>query len=543
MTSSPTVLRTPQADECVVRNLIDRNAARIPDQVAVLFEDDSTWTHAQLRHHVQRYAAALQKLGVRQGDFVVSWLPNGAHQLTLWYALNYIGAVFTPINIHYRGSLLENVIRAASPRLMIADALLVDRLAGIDLRGLETLVVLGEHCFSLPDVHVLDENALDPGDAALLPPERPIAPWDDMAVIFTSGTTGPSKGAVCTYIQFAELAVTQDWVTAAGRNLITLPLFHGGGAHPTYRMLYLGGSIAMVSHFTTQTFWDTVRRTQATTLQVLGSMASFLVNQPASERDLDHTLRTACMVPLDAAAIEFGRRFGVETHAIFGMTEISTPLITAPNPTLVGSSGKPRKGVDVRLVDENDCEVPVGEVGELIVRTDIPWSMAYRYLNDPEGTARAWRNGWFHTGDGFRRDADNNFFYVDRIKDSIRRRGENVSSLELEKEIMAFPGIEDVAVVAAASPHGEDEIMAVIVPRTGETVEPQALIEFLVPRVAHFSVPRYVRLIDKLPRTPTHKVLKRELRAAGVPPDTWDREAAGMKVRRTVVHGRTMAAP
>ncbi|MGI4813593.1 MAG: AMP-binding protein [Janthinobacterium lividum] len=534
--------RIPAADACVVRNLLDRHAANIPERVAILFEDDTSWTYAQLRTRVIHYAAALQQLGVAQGDFVACWLPNGAHQLTLWYALNYLGAVFTPINIHYRGALLENVIQAASPKLMITDALLVDRLAGLNLGRLGTVVVLGAHDVQLPGVRMLDEAALQVDDPLLQPLQRPIEPWDPLAVIFTSGTTGPSKGAVCSYVQFHQLAVSQQWVTHEDRSLIALPLFHGGGCHPSYRMLYLGGSIAMVSHFTTQTFWDTVRRTRATTLQVLGTMAAFLVSQPVSARDTDHTLRTACVVPLDGPAIEFGRRFNVEIHSIFGMTEISTPLLTEANPQAVGSSGRPRAGVELRLVDANDCEVATGEVGELIVRTDMPWAMAHEYLNNPEGTARAWRNGWFHTGDGFRRDAENHFFYVDRIKDSIRRRGENVSSMELEKEILAFAGIAEAAVVAVASEHGEDEILAVVVIKPDHSLEPRALIEFLLPRVAHFSVPRYVRVAEQLPKTPTHKVLKRDLREAGVTADTWDRESAGVQVKRVAIRGRQMAA-
>jgi crotonobetaine/carnitine-CoA ligase len=184
------------------------------------------------------------------------------------------------------------------------------------------------------------------------------------------------------------------------------------------------------------------------------------------------------------------------------------------------------------VVDGNDNEVAPGAVGELIVRTALPWAMNHGYHKNPEATARAWRNGWFHTGDGFRVDEAGNFFFVDRIKDAIRRRGENISSFEVETEVCAYPAVREAAAVAVASDIAEDEVLVAVSLAQGHVLDPAALIDFLRPRLAHFMIPRYIRVLDDLPKTPTLKVQKHVLRAAGVTDDAWDREKAGIVVRR-----------
>ena len=219
-------------------------------------------------------------------------------------------------------------------------------------------------------------------------------------------------------------------------------------------------------------------------------------------------------------------------YTIFNMTEISSPIVSEPNPRVRGTCGKVRAGVQVRLVDGNDCEVAQGSVGEMIVRTDRPWAMNSGYYKEPEATARAWRNGWFHTGDAFRQDAEGFFFFVDRIKDAIRRRGENISSFEVEAEILAHPDVREAAAIAVPSPLEEDEVLAVIAPQPGRSIDPVQLIHFLRDRLAYFMIPRYIRVLDELPKTPSSKVLKTELRAQGITADTWDREAAGIVIRR-----------
>jgi crotonobetaine/carnitine-CoA ligase len=297
-------------------------------------------------------------------------------------------------------------------------------------------------------------------------------------------------------------------------------------------MLARGGSCVLPERFSTDTFWPLVRETQTTAVFLLGVMATFLLKAPPGPQDRDHKVRKCFIVPLNDGAQEVHERFGVDVYTIFNMTEISSPIVSEPNPQVRGTCGKVRPGVDVRLVDDNDCEVEVGQVGEMIVRTDRPWAMNSGYYKNPEATARAWRNGWFHTGDAFRMDAQGNFFFVDRIKDAIRRRGENISSFEVEAEIVRFPAVREAAAVAVPSDLGEDEVMAIVAPAPGATIDPAALIEFLRDRLAYFMIPRYVRVLPELPKTPSAKVLKADLRRQGITADTWDREQAGIVIRR-----------
>jgi crotonobetaine/carnitine-CoA ligase len=193
--------------------------------------------------------------------------------------------------------------------------------------------------------------------------------------------------------------------------------------------------------------------------------------------------------------------------------------------------------MQARIVDENDCEVAPGEIGELILRTDRPWAMNHGYYKNAEATVRAWRNGWFHTGDAFRRDADGQYFFVDRMKDAIRRRGENISSFEVETEVCAHPAVKEAAAVAVPSEHAEDEVVVGVSPAVGLAIDPEELVRFLIPRMAHFMVPRYVRVVPELPKTPTQKVQKHMLRSEGVTVDTWDREKAGLRLKRERLAG------
>lgn len=521
----------PTADECVIRNLVDRRAAERPDDVFAVFQDGTTWTHAELRGHVRRAARALQDIGVVQGDHVLVWLPNGPDCLKVWFAVNYLGAVYVPINLAYRGGILEHVVALSDAAIGIVHGDLVERLATVDRGRLKQLVVFRDKGIDLPGLIRHAADILDDAPAEVADAPTPIEPWTTQAIIFTSGTTGPSKGVLSSYAHLHASGQGFPLATAADRHLITLPLFHAGGTIPIHLMLSRGGSIALVDGFSTDGFWDTVARTGTTTLILLGVMAGFLMKrtEPAGN---DTALRWVTALPLDEDAIGFGRRFGVTVMTTFNMTEVSCPLLSERNPTVVSSCGRPRPGVAARVVDENDNEVPPGMVGELIVRTDQPWAMNHGYYKNPEATARAWRNGWFHTGDGFRVDTAGNFFFVDRIKDAIRRRGENISSFEVETEVCAYPAIREAAAVAVASEIAEDEVLVAVSLAPGHTLDPVALIDFLRPRLAHFMIPRYIRVLDDLPKTPTQKVQKHVLRTAGVTADAWDREKAGVVVKR-----------
>jgi crotonobetaine/carnitine-CoA ligase len=524
--------RMPKPDACVQRYMLDRLAHSQPDKVFANFADGTEWTYAQTRGLAIRTANAFRSLGVKQGDRVLTWLPNSAECLRVWFGLNYLGAVFVPINLAYKGNLLQHTANISEARLGIVHAELHQRLGEIEPKFLREIVVLGGDARPVCGLEVRGPEGLESEDASQPALERDIAPWDLQSIIFTSGTTGPSKGVLSSYIHLYNMAIAAPFLSGEDRYMLNLPLFHSGGVMPTTAMLIHGGSIAMVDAFDTDTFWDTVRSRGITTSILLGVMGGFLLKRPPTPDDKKHPLRTCTYVPLNETSRLFHERFGTEIYTHFNMTEISQPIVSSANPTALGSAGRPRAGVEVRIVDENDSEVDVGEVGELIVRADCPWAMSHGYAGNAEATAAVWRNGWFHTGDAFKRDAEGNFYFVDRLKDAIRRRGENISSFEVESEILAHPAVREAAAVVVKSEIAEDEVMAVIAVKTGERFDPAQLIEFLRPRMAHFMIPRYVRIVDALPRTPTAKIEKVKLRAVGLTEDTWDREKAGLEVKR-----------
>lgn len=526
--------RIPARDRVVTRALMERWHHEMPEKVFLKFGDNGEeWTYGAFRELVVQTAIGLQRLGVSQGDHVLVWLPNGREHLRVYFAINYLGAVYVPINTAYKGSLLAHVIDNSDAKLGVVHADLVERLEAVPHAKLQSLVVVGRRVASqrLP-THFYDEVLL-PETGTLAPLQRPIEPWDPQSIIYTSGTTGPSKGVLSSYLHIYTNAGPETWtcVTGEDRFLVNMPLFHIGGMGVIFVMFVRGGSVAFVDRFDTNSFLDTVRSTETTATFLLGVMASFLEKLPPSPSDAETPLRLVFMVPLAGDIAAFSKRFGCDVYTIFNMTEISTPLISEPNPLVQGTCGRERQGVEVRLVDDNDCEVPIGTVGEMLVRTDRPWGMNSGYYKNPEATAAAWRNGWFHTGDSFRRDADGYYYFVDRKKDAIRRRGENISSFEVEAEVTRHPSVREAAAIAVPSDYSEDDVMVVVAPVEGKTIDPTELIEFLRHRMAHFMVPRYIRILPELPKTPSNKVLKQELRIEGITADTWDREKAGIKVK------------
>lgn len=521
LTSSAAVL--PQA--------LRSRAAEHPDRTLVLFEDGRRWTYGEALREAEGVAHALRALGVDPGDRVVSWLPTGPDALRVWFGVNLLGAVLVPLNTAYRGGLLEHSLTLSKATVAVVHVDLVDRLHAVDRALLRDVVVVGGSG-ALDGVRVHDASVLD-GALAPEPVTWPeVMPWDPYAVVLTSGTTGPSKGVVCSYAQLsacAEAAFAGNF-GADDRYLVTLPLFHAGGTIGVNAAVVLGGSVVLTAGFQTGGFWDVVRTTEPTHVTLLGVMATYLSKQVPAPSDREHSLRRVFMIPLSDAA-SFAERFGVEVVAMYNMTEVSIPIVSGPNPAHEGTSGRVRPGMEARIVDEHDLEVADGTVGELVVRGDAPWTIATEYLGRPEATAAAWRNGWFHTGDAFRR-VDGEYFFVDRMGDTIRRRGENISSFEVENEIVAHPSVSEVAIVATPSPDGEDEVLAVLAPAPGRTIDVAELIEFIRPRMAHFMVPRYFRVLDELPKTPTSKIQKHTLRTTGITPDTIDREGLGIRIRK-----------
>jgi crotonobetaine/carnitine-CoA ligase len=526
----PESAELPSREQCVVRNLLIRRAADCADQEFLLFESGESWTFADALARIRKHAAGLKALGVMRGDFVLSWQGNGPMAVTTFLALNFLGAVYVPINTSYRGRLLEHVLSNSRASLMLADGRLIERLASIDRAKLERVLVIGDEKPHLDGIELIDQAAMTTGSEAAT--ETGIDPTDTHMVIYTSGTTGPSKGVLCSYIHSYTAATGFRNIGPGDRSLAQLPMFHVGGPYAVLWALIYSGSAVVVDAFSVSRFWETVRRFEITTVGLLGSMVQFLMKQAESEDDKNHPLRSVIIAPFDENAIAFGKRFDVPTFTEFNMTELSVPLWAGPNPTLPGTCGKPQRGTKLRIVDRDGNDVAPGETGELLVDCGRRWTISHGYLNDPAATGRTWRNGWFHTGDLFRRDADDNYFFVDRLKDAIRRRGENISSFEVESAILMHPQVREAAIVPVPAEGSEDEVLAVIALKPDAELQFVELIDFLRDKLAGFMLPRYIRLLDELPKTPTQKVQKHLLRDVGVTTDTWDREAAGITIER-----------
>lgn len=541
----------PRREDCVLSALLHRRAAREPAETLIRFEDGSAWTAGETLDNTRRAAAALRTLGITAGDRVLAWLPNGPSLVRAWFAVNYLGATLVPINTGYRGKLLSHVITLSGARLLIGHVDLLPRLADIETGELATVIGCGGGAEPGTGADIteparlawLDESVLLQEDRATIA-AWPAQPWDSMMIIYTSGTTGPSKGVINTYLQ--QYTVGQVCFGYLGRDdrlLVNLPLFHVGGTTAIMGALSQGASLAVYERFSTARFWEQIRESGATAISgLLGTMVAFLDKNPPHPADADNPLRRVVLSPVTRQSFRLAERYGFDYFSGFNMTEVSVPLVSDLNTRVQSSCGRPRSGIECRLVDGNDIPVADGEIGELVIRSDLPWTITPGYLGMPGATAHAWRNGWFHTGDLMTRDADGNYFFVDREKDAIRRRGENISSIEVEAEVAEFPAVREVAAYAVPSEHGEDEVMVAVAPAEGATLDAGALIDYLQPRMTHFMLPRYVRVLDTLPRTPTNKVQKHQLRNEGITADTWDREAAAPGMRRESLSGTGTAS-
>jgi crotonobetaine/carnitine-CoA ligase len=525
----------PPREQAVVRHILEARAAAHPDRRFAAFEDGSSWTYGETLEIARRAAAGLAGLGLGKGDVVFALLPNGKPFLQTWLGANFLGAALAAPNTAMRGGLLQHLVTLSRARVAVVDAALADRFADLDRAAIETVVVAGATAEPvLPGAaHLSLEAVFDSADPGACP-DTIVEPWDTQFILFTSGTTGPSKGAIVTYVQMHDMIMASfgGRLGADDNYMLNMPLFHISGTRAAMGMLMLGGRFTLIGQFRTETFWDVARQHGTTACVLLGAAATFLENQPPRGNDADNPLRLVAMVPLVRDAAGWARRFGVNVTSAYGMSELSIPILSPINPVNVESCGRLRPGYEARIVDDFDCAVPEGEVGELILRAERPWTISPGYWQMPEATAAAWRNGWFHTGDSFRRTAEGDYIFVDRKKDAIRRRGENVSSFEVEAELLDHPLVHEAAVIGVPSPHGEDDIMAVVVLAPDADLPPAELLAFLQPRMAHFMLPRYFRFVATLPKTPSLRVRKDLLRGEGIAPDSWDREAAGIVIKR-----------
>ena len=524
---------------CVLPCILEAQADRLRDRPLVVFDGGDSWSYADAWNIARGTAAALQALGVRRGDRVLVWLHDGPVTVRLMLGLVVLGAVYTPVNPAYRGAILEHVIGLADAELMVADGTLLGRLKGMTMGTLRTVVAVGGYAGDDLGVAVLHDDVLEPlAPERFVPPREPIEPWDVHSIFFTSGTTGPSKAVPSTHLHIYQMAMDGlHFLDESDRYASPSAFFHIAGPYVFWGIPPRGASVAMIGTFRTRTFWERIRRTKTTATILIGAMADFLLKAPAHPDDRGSGLRKVLQQPLTHDPSAFAERFGVEIYTQFDMTEVGPAIVSE---SVAGASrpgkgycGRAHPGFELRLVDENDCEVPAGEAGMLALRCGVPWVIAPGYFRMPEATAAAWRNGWFHTGDVMRCDAHGNYYYTDRAKDVIRRRGENISSFEVEAAVLSHPGVSAAAAYAVDVEVGEGEVMVAVETVDGAAVDPADLCAFLDVRLPPFMVPRYVRFVHPLPRSVTDKINKAALRAEGVMPDTWDRLESGFDARRS----------
>src|SRR5581483_201800 len=424
--------------------LLEARAAAWPDRVAIdVVGRDAVVTYAELHDSVLRWAGAFRRLGVAAGERVAVMLPTSVDAYRAWFGLAWLRALEVPVNTDYRGGILAYLLGQSKARVAVVSARYLDRLAEVaaDVAGLETVVV-PDADGPLPDLPFkLLTGAeflagVEPA-AALRPPA-----WDDVAaVIYTSGTTGPSKGVLVPWGEIATMGscFPDDAFTASSRLYSFWPTFHMSGKWPLYAVIDRGATLCLRERWKTDAFWADVRAMRADLAVIFGPLPLFLAAQPEQPDDADNPLTDVVMAPVIPGFREFEARFGVRIHTASGMTEIGLPMRgyhPLPNHR---TGGRLLPGYDVRLVDDDGNDVGPNVAGELLVRANVRHRLSLGYLDLPEATEAAWTDGWFHTGDAFLVDDDGHWYFVDRIKDCLRRRGENISSFEVENAVNAHP--------------------------------------------------------------------------------------------------------
>ena len=532
----------------VLGDLLASRAISHKTEPFLLFYDGQI-TFGEVDEMANRVARGLIASGVGPGSHVALMLPNCADLLYAIFALARLGAVAVPINTAYRGEMLKHVLNSSDSTMLIIDADYVDQLAP-----------LADRLPSLQQLIVRSRAESDPANAGLV--DKGLRPWSEllnhgseapqvkvgfhnlMAIMYTSGTTGPSKGAMCSHALALTCAYDSlNYLDRWGETIYCpLPLFHAAGLWDGVMSALIAGSpIALVDRFHASTFWDDVRMFNAGTAISVFSMIPILLKQPPSPRDKDHPLKRFYMgkSTLDAALYQ---RFGVHSVETYTSTEVGIATGSPYGEWKIGSCGTANdERFQLAVVDEYDREVGHGAPGELVVRPKQPFVMTTGYYGTPETTAERFRNMWFHTGDRVWRDKDGYFYFLDRMKDSIRRRGENISAFDLECEVNTHPSVLESAAIGVPSELEDEDVKLAVVLQPGEKLEAEELLRFCQQQLPHHMVPRYIEFLDSLPRTPTDKVSKYRLREQGnrgITTTTWDREG-----RRTTVKATTTGKP
>ncbi|MGW4075626.1 AMP-binding protein [Streptomyces asiaticus] len=523
-----------------VGGLIAARAALHPDKPALVFEDTEL-TYGALDAAVTDVARGLISAGAAPGDSVGIFLPNRPEYLLAWLGAARAGAVEVPINIAYKGSFLDHALRGTGVRVLVTDAALLEVVADLpDVpHTLETVVLLDgdRHGRTQPGVTVRTwHDLLAAGDPAVELPR--VAPRDPVAIMLTSGTTGRSKGVVHPHLMplvAARECAAQMATTADERLYTCLPLFHGAAQiNISLHAFYAGATVVLGRRFSASRFWDELRTHRVTQFNALGSVLPMLLAQPPSDRDRDHRATKVFAAPAPPQVLHpFEERFGVHIVEGYGLTEIKNVLYNPLDARKVGSLGLPTASSVLEIHDESGQRAAPGRAGEIVYRPRLPDVMFSGYHRDPEATLATMRDLWWHTGDLGYTDEDGYFYFIDRKKDALRRRGENISSHEIESVLLACPGVLAAAAIGTPSELGEDEVLVAVQPEPGHELDLTELFAHCDRSMPHFMVPRYYRVVDRLPVTPNGKVRKHQLRDQGRA-GAWDALAAGLAPTRHV---------
>lgn len=517
------------AEDATLALRLARHAQATPGKIALRFEGEAL-SYLELHDRAASFAAGLAQAGVGRGEPVCVLLETSCDYVAVWLGLNRLGALEVPINTGFRGAALAHAMRLTGARILVLDASLApvafDALK--DAPNIRQVFLRGRS----PALTKAPGVSVDAFEALALPaPAAPAhvaaRPGEPAMLLFTSGSTGPSKGCSIPQrylLRQPEIFCRELRIGPEDTLYAPFPLFHADGAVFTVAAaLAAGGTAALAPKFSVSRFWEDCRRHEATVFDFMGATLAMLFKQPPTPRDRDHRVRLGWGVPTPPWTEAFEQRFGVELVEVYGLSDAGIVLYNQPGgPKAPGSCGRAVAPFDVRIHDEDGFEVPVGETGELVIRSGEPHLLLTGYHGDPAATAEAFRNLWFHTGDLVRRDAEGNFYFVGRNKDIIRRRGENISAYDVEQALLAHPDILEVAAYGVPSELTEEDLMVSVVPRPGSGLAAADVVDWARARLASHMAPRYVRLTDALPRTETEKVAKYKLKALGVTADALD---------------------
>jgi crotonobetaine/carnitine-CoA ligase len=514
--------------------MLMRQAERHADKPLVT-AGEARWTYAQAAAAAARFASTLRTAGIGAGDRVAIICSNRIELLGLLLGCGWLGAVAVPINVASRGPQLQHMLSNSRARLLVLENEYASNLAMLDpsalaLEAIWTIGPAAEIRFGsiVPVAMPLQSEAATPAS---------ITPSDLWLILYTSGTTGPSKGVCCPHAQYFWWGVNTAALLEVRSNDVlctTLPLFHTNAINTFFQALLTGASVVYDKRFSASGFFASLAQHRATVTYVLGAMVPILLSRPESAEEHAHTTRVALApgVPAQFHA-EFTRRSSIRLIDGWGSTETNVVIGTTAERQQPGLMGPMVDGFQACVVDDQDNAVPDGTAGELIVRADEPFAFATGYFSAPGKTVEAWRNLWFHTGDRVVRQADGYFRFVDRLKDAIRRRGENISSFEVEQVLLSHAAVANAAVFPVPSPLAEDEVMAAVVLHPAAEITPAELIAYCAPRLPYFALPRYLELVRELPMTENGKVQKYKLRERGITAQTWDGGPTGQKKRES----------